>query len=284
MKFYLMTDLEGVAGVYKWEDAEDESLMNYEERCRQRRWLTAEVNAAAEGLYEGGAAEVIVNDGHGAGYTLDLDCVDSRVEIIHGQQRPFWLPYLDESCAATGIVGAHAKAGTAGANLCHTMNHSTIRDWQFNGISLGEMGLQAAIAGHYGVPMVLCTGDAWACREMAELIPGIVTVPVKHGTSRLSALTCPLPEARRRIREGAEKAMKAIGNVEPLKLESPIHFREEQLGPAFDEDSPPEGFRVIDSHVRETEAEDILQLVGLIYRGYYDLNWKPLEFTPAWKK
>ncbi len=281
MKFYLMTDLEGVAGVYKWEDEEDDSLMNYEERCRQRRWLTEEVNAAVEGLYEGGVTEVIVSDGHGAGYTIDLDYIDPRVEVISGRQRPVWLPCLDESCDATGIVGAHAKAGTPNANLCHTMN-PTIRDWSFNGISMGELGLQAIIAGYYGVPFVFCSGDVWACREIEELIPGIITVPVKYGTSRLSALTCPPKKAHRRIREAAEKAMQIVAEIEPFSPECPIRFREERINPDFDEENPPEGFKVINAHVREVEADDIMQL--LILMGRCNPKWKPLEFTPSWQK
>ena len=102
MKFYMMTDLEGVAGVYTWEHRADESPQNHEQRMRQRRWLAKEVSAAADGLYAGGATEVIVNDGHGAGYTMDLDHVDPRIDVITGMERPFWLPYLDATCDATG--------------------------------------------------------------------------------------------------------------------------------------------------------------------------------------
>lgn len=282
MRFYLMTDLEGVAGVYQWENIEDTSLENHERRCRQRRWLAQEVSAAVEGIYASGATKVIVNDGHGAGYTIDLDYLHPRAKVIHGQQRPHWLPYLDKTCDATGIVGGHAKAGTTNGCLCHTMNHTTIRDWQFNGASLGEMGLQAALAGHYGVPFVLCTGDAWACQEMEQLIPGIITAPVKYGTSRLSALTCTPKEAQRRIREAAEQAMSVVDQIEPFDLGSPVHFRDERIEPTFDEENPPEGFKVINAHVRETEADDIIQLMAAI--SGLEPAWKPLEFTPAGKR
>ena len=72
MKVYLMTDLEGVAGVWKFEERDDVSAENFECRMRARRLLTREVNAAVAGFFEGGATEVIVNDGHGAVYTLSL--------------------------------------------------------------------------------------------------------------------------------------------------------------------------------------------------------------------
>ena len=275
MKLYLMTDLEGVAGVYTWENREDESLENHERRMRQRRWLAKEVSAAADGFFTGGAVEVIVNDGHGAGYTIDLDDTDPRAVVINGRERPFWLPYLDETCDATGIVGGHAKAGTPSACLCHTMS-GAIRDWTFNGISLGEMGLQAAIAGHYGVPFVFATGDAHACKEMEELIPGIVTVPVKWGMSRFSARQLPPQRACEAIREGAERAMGAIGKVEPFRLDSPIRFRDERVEATFDEENPPAHSKVVNAHVREVVADDIIELMNLIYD--YPREWQPLEW------
>ena len=274
MKVYLMTDLEGVAGVYTWENREDQSPENHERRMRQRRWLAEEVSAAADGLFSGGATEVIINDGHGAGYTIDLDHIAPRVEVISGTERPFWLPYLDETCDATGIVGAHAKAGTPSACLCHTMS-GAIRNWSFNGISMGEMGLQAAIAGHYGVPFVFVSGDAHACREMEELIPGVIAAPVKVGMSRFSARHLPPVRARELICERAEQAAAVVGQIEPLKLDSPILFRDERVEPTFDEENPPEHSRVIDSHTREIEADDIIDLMYKIYQ--YPKDWRPTE-------
>jgi D-amino peptidase len=280
MKVYLMTDLEGVAGVYQWEGRDDESLENHERRCRQRIWLAEEVSAAVDGLFAGGASEVIVNDGHGAGYTIDLDHLDPRATVIHGQERPFWLPFLDETCAATGLIGAHAKAGTPNANLCHTMS-SKIRDWRFNDISMGELGLQAAIAGHYGVPFTLCTGDVHACKEAEELVPGVVTAPVKYGTSLLSALTLSREEACARIRDAALQSMAAVTEVAPLRLDSPVHFHEERVAPTFDEENPGQ-FHVIDAHTREIEVEDIIEFMYTLYG--YSRDWRPLSFQPAWKQ
>ena len=282
MKFYLMTDLEGVAGVYQWENRDDASRENHERRMRQRRWLAEEVNAAIEGFYAGGGTEIMVNDGHGAGYTIDLDYLDPRARVLNGRDRQFWMPYLDETCQATGLLGAHAKAGTKGGCLYHTMSLE-IRNWTFNGISLGEAGLQAAIAGHYGVPFIFLSGDAYACREMEELIPGIVTVPVKVGLGRQSALHCTLAQSRELIREGAEYAWQVLGEVAPFRLEGPILFRDERVEPTFDEENPPPHSRIIDAHTREIEGADIIDLVYKIYPSY-PRGLQPLEFTPAWKR
>lgn len=272
MKIYMMTDYEGVAGVHAWENRDDDSLENFERRMRGRKWLAREVQAAVDGFYGGGATEVIVNDGHGAGYTIDLDELDERPLVVHGMQRPFWLPYLDATCQATALVGAHAKAGTPQGNLSHTMSKE-VRNYSFNGLSLGEGGLQAAIAGHYGVPFVFIAGDAHACEEMQALIPGVVTAPVKVGLSRLSALTLPPQEACELIRRRAEEAMARVGQIEPFKLQVPIIFREEREKPAFDEWNPPPHSRVIDSRTREIEAADIIDLLSKIYG--YDPQYEP---------
>jgi D-amino peptidase len=149
-----------------------------------------------------------------------------------------------------------------------------IRNWTFNGLSLGEAGLQAAIAGHYGVPFVFVTGDVYACEEMEQLLPGIVTVPVKVGLSRLSALQWTPAQAREEIRDGAERALKVVGQIAPLRLESPILFRDERVKPTFDEEDPPPHSRVIDTHTREIEGEDIIDLMHKMYTGY-PRGWKP---------
>ena len=280
MKIYLVSDLEGVAGVYKWENTEDASPMNYEERCRQRRWLAEEVNAAARGFFEGGASEVWILDGHGSGYTIDMELVDPRVRVIHGHEWPEYCVGLDETWAALGSIGTHPKAETHGANLYHTGSPAVRGHW-LNGISVGETGRQAFLAGHYGVPFVFCAGDAWACKEMEELVPGCVTAPVKVGLSRLSAKTLAPAEAREMICEGAREAMNRIDQIEPLRLETPIVFREEFYEPVFDVENPPTLGRVIDSHTREVEVENMPTLLSQLCG--HDPNWQPFwKQYPNW--
>ncbi len=274
MKVYLMTDLEGVAGVYTWESRKDETLENQERRARQRKWLAREVSAAADGFFAAGAAEVLVNDGHGAGYTIDLDEIDPRIEVIHGHERPFWLPLI-ETCDVTGIVGAHAKAATPLACLRHSMSDS-VRGYWFNGISVGEMGMQAAIAGHYGIPFVFVSGDFWACREMQKLCKGCVAVPVKRGLSTFCARTFAPKKAQELIRAGAAKALAAAAKVKPLKLASPVHFRCEMKEPVYDTEKPPAGFTVLDSHTIETKAKDVIELFIRLYKY-------PPDFQPRTK-
>ena len=274
MRVYVVTDLEGVAGVYQWENRDDTSLENHERRMRQRRWLAEEVNAMADGFRRGGVDDVWVNDGQGPGYSIDLDyIIQPGVRIEHGHARPFYCCGLDEQCSALGSLGTHARAGTSSGNLSHTMS-GAIRGYWINDICVGETGYQAFLAGHFDVPFIFCAGDAWACREMEELCPGCVTVAVKVGLSATSALTVPPLEAREMICEGAQEAVKRIGQVKPLKIEGPVVFREEWHEPRFDPENPPATGRIINSRTREIEAED---MVDFMYKMYgYDPDYRPL--------
>ena len=272
MKIYVVTDLEGVAGVYLWESRDDQSPENHERRCRQRRWLAEEVNAAGDGFCQGGATEVLVNDGHGAGYTIDLDLLDPRIRVFHGKARPFYCTGLDETFAGLASVGTHAKAGTPGGTLAHTMG-TTVRGYWLNGISVGETGYQAFLAGAYGVPFIFCAGDAHACDEMAELVPGCVTAAVKIGTSTHSAITTAPARAIEIIREGAREAMGKVKEIKPLRLDSPVVFREEFHEPVFDPEKPAAVGRIVDPHTREIEAPNMIELMYFKYG--YDRSWKP---------
>jgi D-amino peptidase len=266
MKIYMMTDLEGVAGVTDFEDRASDTHDNFETRMRMRRLLTGEVNAAIDGLFEGGATQVIVNDGHGAGYTIDFERLDSRAQMIHGYERPVWLPLLDETCDATILIGAHAKASSPPATAYHTMSKS-VKDWSINGVSFGEMGLQALIAGHFGVPMIFVSGDWHACKEIGDLIPGVVTAPVKRGLSRRSAVSWSAQKAREMIREGVKQALKKRDQIQPLRFEPPLVFRDERYDETWTKPSGNSDIRIIDHNTREILADDIPDLLYKLY-GY----------------
>jgi len=276
MKIYMMTDLEGVAGVAGFEDRATDTHDNHRVRMRMQRLLTGEVNAAADGLFAGGATEVIVNDGHGGGYTLDFENLDPRLQVVHGHERPFWLPLLDETCDGTALVGGHAKASTPPATCYHTMSKG-VKDWSINGVSFGEMGLQALIAGHFGVPMIYVSGEAHASAEIEELIPGIKTTTVKRGLSRLSAVSWPAPKAREMIRRDAQEAMQRIGQIEPLKFDPPLLFRDERYDETWTEPSSSPDITTIDHSTRQIKADDIMDLLHKIYGYELDFKAEPLR-------
>jgi len=266
MKIYMMTDLEGVSGVVQWEPRKEDTHEAAAKRAQMRRLLTGEVNAAIEGLFEAGATEVIVNDGHGSGYTIDFEQIDPRVVVIHGTQRPFWLPLLDETCDATILIGAHPRAGTPAGVLYHTQS-SVIKRTTVNGIEIGEMGQQALIAGHYDVPMIFVSGDEAACKEISELIPNIETVAVKKGLSRFSAVSIPPKRAREMIKEGVKRAMKKIDKIKPFKLQPPLVWRNEYYSERYSADALSAVPEAVESNVSEYRADDVITLVKMVF-GY----------------
>ncbi len=223
MRVFITTDLEGVAGVLLDSQVGGDSR-EYE---RARHLLTQEVNAAVEGALAGGATDILVDDGHATGFNFIFEELHPGARYVMGSARPAWLPGLDESFDATFFIGCHAMAGTQGAVRDHTMSTVAWHNMWVNGKLMGEIGLWASIAGHYGVPSVLVSGCEKACREAAELAPGIETVATKKGMSRYSAVLEPAEKVRGMIRRAAEGALAKAKTIAPCGVESPVEIRVE---------------------------------------------------------
>jgi D-amino peptidase len=136
--------------------------------------------------------------------------------------------FLEEGCDAALLVGMHARAGVADGVLNHTVSGSDWHELRFNGTSVGETGINAALCGAFGCPVVLVTGDAAVCREARELLgDGLVTVPVKQGLGRFSARNLPPVRARELIEEGAQNALRSRGAVAPYDPGRPCEIEVE---------------------------------------------------------
>ncbi len=175
MKVFIMTDIEGVAGVLSFQEWTGPGKPYYPVA---RELLTREVNAAVEGLFEGGATSILVCDAHGPG-GIDVNVLDPRVELQRGWPDEMWPLGLDSSFDAVAWVGQHAKASTPFAHLCHTQSLEYI-DESVNGISIGEFGELAMCASELGVRAIFGSGDEAFAREAQALVPGIETVAVKR--------------------------------------------------------------------------------------------------------
>lgn len=220
MKVYISVDIEGISGVVH----PDQGTMGHAEYDRARRLMTGEANAAIQGALEAGATRVLVNDSHGGMRNLLIEELHAAegVELITGTPKPHsMVEGLDESFDVAFFVGYHSRAGTLHGTIDHTFSGNVLGVW-LNDIEVGEIGLNAAMAGHYGVPVTLVTGDQAAVDEAQALLgPGVRTVAVKQATSRYAA-RCLLPEeAQRRIREAARLACAAS---EPWRLAPPIRL------------------------------------------------------------
>jgi len=220
-KIYIMTDMEGASGIGTM------AMMDRggSEFQRCRRLLCQDVDAAVAGAFDGGATEVVVDDAHGGGGNFIIEEMDPRAVYERSCGARAWMPSLDDSFDGLFQVGCHAMAGTLNAFLDHTQSSTSWFRFWLGGREMGEMGQVAAIAGHFGVPTLLVTGDEAACAEAREFFPGIETAAVKKARGRNHA-TCLHPErAREMIREAAARAVKLAGKLEPFVVATPAEVK-----------------------------------------------------------
>ena len=203
-KVLISADMEGISGVVHPVETNPERY-DYE---RGRALMTAEVNAVIAGVYDAEpAADVLVADAHGSFRNLVPEDLDQRVRLIRGKPRPLgMLGGLGDDVDAVLFVGYHARAGVGPAVLAHTMSDAVL-GVRLNGREVGEIGLNAAVAGHHGAPVVFLSGDDVACAELSDLMPGATTVAVKRALGQAAAEVLHPAVARDRLRQGAAAAM-----------------------------------------------------------------------------
>jgi len=209
MKLLIAVDMEGISGVINW----DQVKPGTSEWQRSRRIMTEDVNAAIAGALEAGVDQVIVSDGHWNADNIMIELLDARATLNSGTPSNFSaVQGIDQAVDAVFFIGFHARAGTQTALLDHTWSNQVVGNVWLNEIQVGETGLNAALCGHFDVPVLLLSGDQAVCQEAQELIPGIETVAVKQSTGRYTANCLHPKEAQKRIKEGASRAIKAFQN------------------------------------------------------------------------
>jgi D-amino peptidase len=263
VKIVISADMEGTCGVVNWIQVDPPPLAgaapsSSEEYERARLRMTREVNAAAEGAFAAGASEVLVNDSHDWMCNLLPDELLPGVRFISGSEKPLDMAQGvdEEGVAALFLTGYHARAGTPTGPLAHTMT-GWVHDVRVNGVSMGEYGVNALIAGHFGVPVALVTGDDQAVAQTRDLLgEQVVGVVVKHGFSETSAAHLHPEEAQRRIRTGAEEAVRNLAAMKPYRF--------------------PEGATVEIDLDHQTRVNQALQIPTVRRAG-----WRTLAFEPA---
>src|SRR6266498_2162316 len=227
MRVHVISDMEGVSGIVKWEQTTGGDPM-YEEG---RRLYTEEINAAIRGARAGGAKEIVVMDCHGAGKgwsfnSLIPELLEEGCEFVVQEKWTEYTGFLEEGCDAALFVGMHAMAGTPDGVLGHTVSGQQWQNLWFNGTLVGETGINAALCGQWGCPVLLVTGDRAVCREGTALLgEGLTTVAVKEGLGTFSARQLPAERARAVIEEGAKKALSDLKAVDPYVPGRPVEFK-----------------------------------------------------------
>jgi D-amino peptidase len=260
MKVYISVDMEGVAGITHIDDV----LMDRPGYAAARKLMTAEANAAIKGAFKAGATEVVVADSHSHMRNLLPDELHENALLVRGSPRPLTMMQgLDETFDAAFLVGYHSRAGNAKGILAHTYI-LPVQNLRLNGITVGEPGFNAAVAGHFGVPVALVCGDDTVDADAGELMPWTKRVITKWALSMFAAQNLSPKASRKRIRKGARRALERLEEMKPLALETPIRLEVDlrlALYAQIAADIP--GVERVDSRTLAYTGADMLEIVRI---------------------
>ena len=252
-KVYMMTDMEGVSGIF------DSDLQCMPYACprwaESQQLLTGEVNAAVDGLMEGGATEVIIRDGHDDSRSLSVLTIDPRARLLTGKAVSPTLE-LDPSYSAFIFVGQHAMAGARKGILNHSYNSLGIQNIWVNNRRVGEIGGNAMLAGSFGIPVIMLAGDTAACKELRSLVPEAECAEVKSGVSRGAGFMLPHANACALIRETARRAMQRLPEMPPYRVARPVEVKVEFTTRGVKRYRPREGVQQLDERTWAFRGRD----------------------------
>ena len=213
-KVMIRCDIEGVSGVVSYAQAEP-GKPEFEFGLRMFR---SDLMACVEGLLEGGTREVVIYDEHYWGRNVDPAWLPDGVSVIAGKPpyRADWAGGLDNTFDGVVLLGFHSMYGT-GAVLHHSYELD-IRELRLNGTAVGEIGMEAAVAGDLELPVLLVTADSAGVAEAAALMPGVHTVTVKESLGEIQAHCPPLHVTAKAIRTAAREAVATSPSAEPFRV------------------------------------------------------------------
>ncbi len=221
MKFIVAVDCEGVAGVV---GAPGGSLNESRDLDFARLQATREADAAARGFFAAGATQVIVWDNHGGSLNLHYDQLDERCDIALGVGFPHRWPGLDKDFAGVALIGYHAMDNTVDGVICHSFSSASYQYMKINGREVGEMGIDGAMAGRLGVPVVLVASDDKGVAEAQAFFPWAETVATKQGLGWNGALSKHPRWAVAQICAAAQQAAGRRAEMKPFQFVEPLTF------------------------------------------------------------
>jgi len=263
-KVYMITDVEGVDGIY---DSELQVMPFQSPRWEEsHKLLTGEVNAAVEGLLAGGATDVVVWDGHDSGRSLSVLDIHPKARLLTGRPLSRTLE-LDPSYCAVVFIGQHAMAGAENGILSHSYDSRGIQNIWVNGKPTGEIGGRVLLAGALNIPVIMLSGDTAACKEIHDLIPGAECAEVKSGISRTAGYMLSHPAACALIREKAQRGMQRLAEFRPYKIPGPVEVKVEFTTAAGTRFEPAVGVERVNERTWAFRGKDILD--AWLKYGYF---------------
>ena len=231
VKVFIISDIEGVAGIVKGAQTGPKGDAGLFQEAR--KLYTEEINATVRGAKAAGATEIVVMDCHGAGngYTFNsliAEDLDPACEFVVQDEWTEYTDFLEQGVDGALFVGMHARAGVADGVLNHTISGPNFQNLWFNDTLVGETGINAALCGTWGCPVLMVTGDQAACREATELLGDrLTTVQVKQGTGVESARSLVPARARELIEAGVKQALQDLEAVAPYDPGKPCEIKVE---------------------------------------------------------
>jgi D-amino peptidase len=248
LKIYISADMEGVVGAVTADQLGPQGF----EYGRFREFMTEEVRAAVEASFEAGATEIVISDSHGNGENLLIERLPKNVTIVRSWPRPLMMMEgIDETFDGVIFLGYHTATTSMSGVRAHTISSARLADVRLNGSSMSEAGINAAIAGHFNVPVIMVSGDDAIVKETTDLLGNIEGAIVKWAISFHSAKTVTPEAAYALIREKTKKAIARIREFKPYKIKSPV-----QLDVRFKAYRPSEMLSYL-SIVQRTDAHSI---------------------------
>lgn len=274
LKIYISADMEGIVGVVTGEQLGPTGF----EYARFREFMTQEVNAAIEGAMNAGATDFVISDSHGNGQNLLIEKLPSNVWVVRSWPRPLGMMQgIDETFAGAIFIGYHTGTTNLQGVRAHTLSSARLTDVRLKGVSVSEAGLNAAIAGHFNVPVIMVSGDDAVVKETSALLGNIEGAIVKYASGFHSAMTMTPQSSAVLIREKAQKAVSRIREFKPYKLAGPI-----ELEVRFKNYRPAEVLSYLsivqrpDAHSIRFTGKDMIEISKfLTFINTYELSLEP---------
>ena len=258
LKIYISADMEGVVGAVTGDQLGPQGF----EYGRFREFMTAEVNTAIEAAVQSGATEIVVSDSHGNGENLLIERLPKNVTVVRSWPRPLMMMQgIDETFDGAIFIGYHTSTTNMTGVRAHTISSARLADVRLNGVSMSEAGINAAIAGHFNVPVIMISGDDAIVKEASDMLGPIEGAVVKWAYGFHSARTLTPEAAYDVIREKVKRAIARIKEFKPYKITKPV-----QLDVRFKNYRPSEllGYLSIvertDSHSIRFKGKDIVEV------------------------
>ena len=258
LKIYISADMEGVVGAVTGDQLGPQGF----EYARFREFMTEEVRTATQAAFEAGATEVVISDSHGNGENLLIEKLPKNVTIVRSWPRPLMMMQgIDETFDGAIFLGYHTSTNNSTGVRAHTISSARLADVRLNNISMPEAGINAAIAGHFNVPVIMISGDDAVVKEVTDLLGPIEGAVVKWSYGFHSARTLTPDAAYEVIRAKVKRSIERIKEFKPYKLKEPV-----QLDVRFKSYRPSELLSYLsivertDSHSIRFRGKDIVEV------------------------